>query len=449
MISKKLQSIFDGTVAHFWVPGHTDEGERLPGYVRRMPNGSLQLELILDLDPISVVKDEMLSTRPQYVEAATTEAPAVFFDTSHPHHRMIFGNAQASTKRIQARAVAAPVDLSSLTSTKITRLDTDFLNTAKWFGFDTMKATAASENSVPHSVQVSVESVELGRTILADETELVVMNHWSVTGEEDNRVIYAPVCVRLEPTKPTEWHTLFKAMMAVQDLLSLAADGFTPASSGRLVFEMDNEEPRQPPSDWWSSRLMHTPAEVKHRPVARERTLFHLTHIGGVEGIARWVKLSAEHPRAVGPLTTQYRVGIPVVESQVMEVATALEYYTKYNDAAGAPWAKNQPGLPKFAPLVHASSDAVKELLSNRPDEWCAAFNKANNSVKHLRQDVNDPYDLSVLARSARVVMLCFLLDTVAKNTKPSTAICRHFRNDNLKHEVKELLDRLAPPADK
>lgn len=130
--------------------------------------------------------------------------------------------------------------------------------------------------------------------------------------------------------------------MSVQDLISLAHEGFVPAERATVDFKCtDDGRPRETPQ-LWNSRLMALPrrGDVLRPKSMTELPLFYLAHIGGVRGLRNWIRLDSQHPRATGPITNAYRYGSSGVEVRLIEIALGMEYWTKVHRELDRAWAQ-------------------------------------------------------------------------------------------------------------
>lgn len=139
---------------------------------------------------------------------------------------------------------------------------------------------------------------------------------------------------------PRTWHQHLVPLIAVQDLINLAYQGFVPAEQGTVEFKCrEDGQPRQTPR-MWNSRLMAVPRGVSQPNSMTEFPLFHLHNIGGVRGVRNWIRLDDACPRATGPITNMYRYGASGAEVRLIEIALGLQYWTKVHDELGRTRAK-------------------------------------------------------------------------------------------------------------
>jgi hypothetical protein len=62
----------------------------------------------------------------------------------------------------------------------------------------------------------------------------------------------------------------------------------------------------------------------------------------GVNGIKRWLSLSDEHYRAVGPLTARHRISRhSPAESRLLDLCTGIEYWVNFHANKKRAWQKH------------------------------------------------------------------------------------------------------------
>ncbi|MEU7767903.1 hypothetical protein AB0B25_22655 [Nocardia sp. NPDC049190] len=82
---------------------------------------------------------------------------------------------------------------------------------------------------------------------------------------------------------------------------------------------------------------MMVPKAVETPPSMNEYPTFLLADIGGLAGVKRWLELRNVHKRAAGPIVNRYRFGSTAAESQLLDIASAIEYWTAAN-RRNHPW---------------------------------------------------------------------------------------------------------------
>ena len=161
-----------------------------------------------------------------------------------------------------------------------------------------------------------------------------------VEGPDDKRMLSTPLVAGTASKTPRSWDQHLVPLIAVQDLINLAYEGFVPAEHGTVQFKCrDDGQPRSTPR-MWNSRLMTVPRSVSRPESMTDFPLFHLQNIGGIRGVRNWIRLDQDYPRATGPVTNVYRYGASGAEVRLIEIALGLQYWTNVHNERGRAWAK-------------------------------------------------------------------------------------------------------------
>jgi hypothetical protein len=151
--------------------------------------------------------------------------------------------------------------------------------------------------------------------------------------------VFTPLEVSSVSTRPLDWLQHLLVLSNVQDLLSLAYDGYVSADGGDVVLDTNREGKPNSAPKLWSADLMERRAGIPAPKAMTEVPLFQYETVGGIDGLKRWVRLSQDHGRATGPLVAKYRIGMSAVESQLNDVANAIEYWVNYHKRQKKAWA--------------------------------------------------------------------------------------------------------------
>jgi hypothetical protein len=245
---------------------------------------------------------------------------------------------------------------------------------------------------------------------------------------------------------PKPWHEHLVPLMSVQDLISLAYGGFVAAERATVAFKCASDgRPRETP-ELWNSRLMAIPRKggVVEPDSMTEVPLFHLGHIGGIRGLRNWIRLDRQHPRATGPLTSAYRYGTSGAEVRLIEIALALEYWTRVHQQLGREWAQPRKLRKKtFEPLPMSVARYVGPAFENFVGDlltWSEKFWKTYVMLKHAPTFEYDPYEVQLLGDTAALLLLGALLNRAAGNKHPTEAICSSHRTHMTGYNLRKLL---------
>lgn len=256
---------------------------------------------------------------------------------------------------------------------------------------------------------------------------------WQIGGPSDRRTFATPLTVTVESRgrQPIGDHIV--RLDAVHALLNIAHGGQVTSFGGSA--KLAN------PRHWcgfWDTDLMDPTAADQGM---REFPYLGLEHVGGVQGVAKWVDLVLKHRRAVVPLVRHTLFANQTAESRLLSTASAMETWVAAHRRNSA-WAakvkdENLPGA--LIRKVDRSWDA----WVGDSDRWLDMFWDAYNSLKH-RPDVDlDPRQVHMLEISGRWLLTGALLDDCAGSTAPS----HHLFGKSLMAiggGVREVLDEFA-----
>ncbi|MGV9974711.1 ApeA N-terminal domain 1-containing protein [Nocardia beijingensis] len=432
----KLRHTLDGTLAYFCVSYDTKgiDSNSVPGYVHLTDQGELLLDTMDSLPGI-----ELEGAIPEAIPAWTTKTGAIFFDFQRVRTNHIWGGSAISTCSYHAGFVAVHVDAHDLRSTGLTRLEAHFPGLTLWSGMQGIHISdEPGQDGRLESVTATVRARKARTEDLGNGRSLALSTHWDVSGPRDRQTFNAPVSFSSLSDSPLEWREHLSVLIAVQDLLSLAYKGFVVADGGLANFDLIKHDPYSTVPKWWSRRLMLVPKAVETPPSMDEYPTFSLADIGGLAGVKRWLELRNVHKRAAGPLVNRYRFGSTAAESQLLDIASAIEYWTAVNRRSH-PWAKKLAEGPVCLPLVRHIGDPFADFVGN-PEKWADQFWDLYNLLKHNPNEAYDSYACSVLAQTGALLIECALLNHAAATDSPAKAICASHSNRQLRDNVRSLL---------
>jgi hypothetical protein len=249
---------------------------------------------------------------------------------------------------------------------------------------------------------------------------------WHVDGPDDRRTINAPLVVGTSSRTPRKWHDHLVPLLAVQDLINLAHEGFVPAEQARVEFKVEDDGRPRESATLWNSRLMALPhgGGASGPKSMTEVPLFYLGHIGGVQGLRNWIRLDTQHPRATGPLTNAYRYGESGVEVHLIEIALGMEYWTKVHRELGRAWAqprrlRRRTSEPLPMSIGRHVGPAFAEFVGDL-DQWSQLFWDTYNSLKHAPNYEYNPSEVQLLGDTGELLLLGALLNRVCGQQDPN-----------------------------
>lgn len=338
-----------------------------------------------------------------------------------------FGGNRASVQFNAARTVIGDVPLDMLTGLGVLSLSVRFLGVTRWAGRSSLTETQErSPDGRARAWTTRVEGGEPERVRLRQGGRLVIAPDWLTDGTQDERVVLAPTKVTCEFTRPQDIWTVLQPLALVQDLLSFVHRGFVPAHSGAAEVAVSDPDSPRPPPTMWNGLLMEALPGVR-LAASRSRPLVSLHQIGGTRGLARWVQIGREHPRAIHPFVGVNRFGPATSETALRDVAAGIEYWVAVHRRTAA-WAAKGA----HAEIVAKHLGRSFERWSGGSSAWAAGFWGANNELKHNPNVAHDPILLYDLAWSGQLVLAAAVLNEVAGTKRPGEAIFSHADFDRL-----------------
>ncbi len=375
-----------------------EDDAAIRGYVKLGANGLVDLETLIE-DPVESFdrfgEDERDDPKAMY--GVTTDGDVLLFNPRLSHESVVFG-LKASVRKFQAYSLARNVDYTNLNSLKVRELEIFFPGVERWVDIKISdEKWEHHDDGRLKAFTLQVSSAPRKSVSLTDGRALGVSAYWSVVGPESRRTVYAPVTVVCRSERPVELWDLLSPILRVQDLISLAYDGFVAADGGVVDFDYA----KQPPSraQFWNHFLMFTQPRVVTPKSLTDRPLFLLENIGGVEALDRWVRMTNDHIRLVKPIVNQLRLGFASPELRLMELAAAMEYWCAANRRKpGYEWtAVARERTPSIAIARHLGEPVAKWIGDG--DVWGDLFWRRYNQLKHEPTYIVDEGEIDLLAK--------------------------------------------------
>ncbi len=446
--SKRFRACFllhtlDGALARVWQDFDTNgmQSASVPGYIRH--GDEIGIHLLKPNRMIGEVAGDTLfpRTTPNTLVATSEVGGTLFFHVSRVKDSDIIGGARASTRHYRAGGAVVGFAPTDLNTTRMYSMSAYFPGLTLWSNIRGMTAAADVGGEYrPRSWTTTVAAAEEERSSFGRTHSLVISTYWSVTGPDDDRRVFAPLEVSSESTKPVDWLQHILVLSAIQDLLGLAYEGYVTADGGDVALDVAGDRKPNSAPKLWSSELMERRAGIPEPKSMNEMPLFRYETVGGIDGLKRWVRLCREHGRATGPLVAKYRIGSSAVESQLNDVANAIEYWVNYHKRRNRGWA-NRLGRRDWQSkrLARYVGQPFEELVGDA-EKWGKRFWDRYGDLKHessLKYDANEIY---LLAETGRILLACALLNRIALSKAPSKAICQSHRTHDLGVDVRDLL---------
>lgn len=442
----KLAELMDGTVGYFWpdLYGAGEIAHALPGHTHLGPEGQFLVDV---LPPLGQLPSAEPGEIPHSVMAFTSVTGALFLDVQGVRHTGNIGGFRPDSRQYRCGAVVIDAPVHRLRSHKLLSVTAFFPGIGSWAGLSAAKETPErKENGRLKSWSVKLESEDEQTEDLHGGKTLCLSTHWEVEGPIDRRVLYAPVSLSVESKRPSSWVDLVRPLWAIQGLISLAFDGLVLADGGQAKLDLSGDEEVTSAPTWWSARLMRQPPGARLPKSMTQNPSFDLRTLGGIAGLRRWVALQRRHGRALGPLVSPHRFGSINVETRLLELAAAMEYWVALHRRS-TKWAAKRPGIDSVAHALALHIGKPFMALVGDADEWARRFWDSYNLLKHRPNEQYDAYEISLLAESGAVLLQCALLNRAGASVRPAQVICQSPRYYDLGRRTQELLAVKAGPA--
>lgn len=424
--------IEDGSLGFFWpVTSRRPniEGEPERGYVKRHGRWAHIEVLEEDAEAAWLRTDD--EPPPSAVAAVLPEDAALFLEVRGRYGTTRSG-LRASSGSYDARTVIGGLDVTRLRSYKPLSLRPHFHGLESWAGLTAVEETTEfhPDNRV-RAMTIALRGAPDLQAALPGHRTLTLSATWKVGGPRDKRRIEAPLAIGCEARSPRRTWDLLQPLLLVQDLVNFAHGGFIGAVPGTAQLHVDVDPGDLPQTPWmWNGALMVMP------PGAIPRTdnmwpMFDLADIGGIEGLARWVRLAANNPRAVLPITQWYRSGGQSPPSALRETAAAIEYWMRKTTRGTAARPLDRLIKRVGRPFQNWVTDS---------DAWSDRFWQTYNRLKHEPTFDSDDLELSDLAASGRYLLAAALLGRTARSTEPAKKIFADYRVQRVGRRLQHIL---------
>jgi hypothetical protein len=235
-----------------------------------------------------------------------------------------FAGSRASSKRYMTQTVIGGVPADSVRSQHFRAVRAHFLGIGRWAGLSASQETwERGEDGKVRGWSARLHGGSEQFHGLSRGRRLVISTTWTVGGPTDNRTISAPVSIGCESRRLLPIERLLQPVLATQDLLSFAFGGFVLAESGTAQPDVDHRDGVSSLPTLWNGQLMvRSPAVTERQP--KDLPLFGLQALGGIAGLARWLRLVSASPRATQPVVARHRLGATSASVAVLELAAAM-----------------------------------------------------------------------------------------------------------------------------
>jgi hypothetical protein len=437
MGSAKLDALETGSLGIFypWNSDGLDEAGAERGWIVRSGRWINVDALDESLGVPSLLSDE--STTPIALLGQLPGTTVLVLELQDRGGSKVLGGERVSTRLYRSRSVAVEVPLSRLRSTNVRALQVQYLSLGRWAGIRTSSEQwQFDDDHRISSFELKLDSEDVSvSAALGSGLRIVLEQTWTVNGPSDDRRITAPISLRVESTRPRHLHELLGPQIHVQSLLGFLCSGHVEVANAHIELDLvRSDRPKHDgPVPLWTAPLCVRPEGVQ--PASdTQLPLMSLADLGGVAGLARWARLSEQHPRAVGPAVSSIRFGPSVLETELLSLGTALEYWVAMNRRRKVAWA-TATHLPRGT-SAHRRIMESASLQAGQPFEewvinrsaWCDDFSSSYERLKHDPSHALDYEQMFDLVISGRYLLFGLLADRAANSRAPTRRLFRHHR---------------------
>lgn len=441
MSRARVMPLLDGSLGFFWPQSShqvaINEQAARPGFIRYRDRG-LNVKLLVEDVPEALQRSYGGNSAPNGFVGICEDTGAIVMDiVASGGGRLNIKGHRASTEGFGAQTVIATneaLDVQQLLMGEATIR----LVGSELFDWAHQEVYDSTIHTDPATKRVQSATLELHPTTpetasLAGVGDVILEADWSL-GTRTETVVSVDLAlgVTVRPRRPLTSFEVLRRLGALQLLVSSVFDGFVVADGGwARVPGVANK------GALWNSILMGEPAATGIKAHNRKSLPFvDLPPLGGVGALARWIRLSEQHPRVMAPIVNRWRRGQGSPELQLVECSVAIEYWVAYHRRR-TKWANESRHWPLMAAKQAASEfgDLVGDI-----EVWADRLWSDYGALKHDPHARISTSDSAVLAESAYFLLLGLLLDRIAGSKKPSRAVFKHHRLENLGRAIRGVL---------
>lgn len=446
-MDEDIQEVLRGCIGHFWEQEGTlapDDDKALSGFLRLNVDDVVELK-VLDDEDIADGPLTRASVAPGTWIVGRTEAGGVVIPTlSGVGYRRNFGGFKASVRRYLAHALLTKVNLHQLRGSRLHEASAYFDDGLSWAGLSAIeeqdKVDAQGRwQRVTYTLTSRSGGTPAGS---AGSIRLDLAEYWKVDDNDSSRTLRTALEVKATAVRPRHLSELTDCLLAVQDLLGLAFDRFTPASGARALPMGYPADSVERPHLWHRGLMVVPPSAADVGDRADARPLFWLDDLGGPPAIGRWVRASQQFPTAFSSLTQMHRRGGSTIAARLQQVAAAIENYVNVCRLdRNAKWAQHVKSKPHAESLAGRVGEPFAQLVGDA-HVWAKRLVAAYDGLKHDPRYQPDAAELRLLSWSADVLLMCALLDRISGSKAPSRRVLSDYRIGQVGESLRSLLAR-------
>lgn len=377
----KLDPLFEGQVGEFY--SLDDEFEppsaTMRGFVRKNPDNLIELHTVDEDDETGLIwsEEDGLRATPRYVAGLTASGGILLLRPNGSSRSKSYGGHRASTRKFRFRTVVAGVLTPFLRSGKIRAAELHFADMLGWAQMPVIsRESERRDNGRLKSVTITLDAKDRRDTArLYDGFRIEIAPHWTYVSDDAYSRIETPLSVRVFATQPQPIEKFVTPLMDFRLLLSLAHGTSVPVDAARALVDYVRraDELRDNWLPMWDQRIM----EQSDSRLKSPQHKFSYEALGGVRGVARWMKFSDDHGRFIRSVTMRPLMSGMTVTTRLMELYAAIEYYVAVGRRGRKKWAPK--GVqPKARIIANLGGREFEELVGN-VGRWADVIHWMNN----------------------------------------------------------------------
>lgn len=435
MFPDPLPMLRDGVVGNFQALVDPPLGVYFDGHIQLGSEGAAIAVLAgTDDDPEARWLDDPTNSQVVFgiTEAGTVLAPIRSYRRSTTPGEARFEVVRWHASNLLIGAPCEEVADDTVAATKLF-----YLGLGSWSGRSERVDEPINDEGV-NGWRIEVRSERQRSVALDADFDLTVEHGWTLTGPSDNRSLGRPLKIgfRSSGRRPLAEHVV--RLDAIHGLLSIAHWKRVTAATG--VAQLDPKSRKR--AVLWDDTMTNDLVE----PDSNEFPVFTLADINDLAGLAAWVTVCLNRPRAVVPIVRHRLFRSQTPESRLLSTAAAFEYWTASNARnPDASWARKI----RESQVPSAISRSVSPMWSNWIGDsarWAELFYGTYNQLKHTAQAA-DLDVIDALEYSGRLLLTASILDQCAGSSAPSGRI---FSVEGLRYpasdRVRAVLDHAPIP---
>ncbi|GJF03665.1 ApeA N-terminal domain 1-containing protein [Pseudonocardia sp. D17] len=438
-MDNKLSDLLEGQVGRFWPLDASWAGEvkELRGFVQRNRNNFVAIKTLDDGDPLSDWRKEL--DIPLSIVCASGNTTALALRPSGSTSSKGYGGFRAATREFRYQAIISGVAISRLKNSNLHGVEAQFRDSLRWAGMPVLEIEDDPSAQPKDSVVIRLDAKgRLDSARVGNGIQVHLLPHWEFTGKADGyQQIETPLAVRATSTHPLPIDELLQPILDMQLLMSLAHGAFIPCFNARArpSYLRRKDDPDFQWSPLWDRQLMRVPAEAG-KP---DLPLFTYSDMGGIGGVARWLRLSRDHGRFIRPVTMRPIFSTMAVTTRLLEIHAGIEYFVAAAKKAKHQWAPRGKEMPTLT-LARRAGPRFATLVGD-VDKWAKLFHDFNIRIKHEAVDT-EPIDVYWMTEAAASLVTGVALDHASTRKKASRRFYNDHRTEQIGRKVREVLDR-------